>query len=686
MADKYVYLAVGMDKTRLYRFDPTDWDIALVDKVPAYQGYYAAMAEQDGMLYALSDHNLVTINPEGGSPVPQPVEGLSLSGRWFCGDMMPGGTTLIACAGPTDHTYEINLATRVATALNPAGPGRWDDWSYHPNDGRLYAVEGDNGNLLYMDFSRNPAEVTLKKATFPLAEKSSSGGRKAYSAVFFDEDGNFYAIDSKGNVNVLDLTASTKSDPVTEESVGLSRRIGNTPLPVGDLEVLNAAGLIKKIPVIPPPVITEPKDQASVLPDQVVRGTVAEGVDAVRLLEDVGGSQKPLGAAQLSGTDWTYTPAANWSDGNHTILAVACKGKQDSLPATVHFTVHEAPVSIPVITEPKDQASVLPDQVVRGTVAEGVDAVRLLEDVGGSQKPLGAARLSGTDWTYTPAANWSDGNHTILAVACKGKQESSPATVHFTVHKSPVNIPLTMAGPKSADSGTQITYTVTVENSGPGPAPDAEVAGVIPAELSELSLAIGELSGHATAGAGSTAGGILKQPLNLPMGGRAVILLTGTIKKNYTGSITCTTEIKTPGRTNTATQTSGSVTTKVVEPKVLVTIKKVNGFPQSYPPEHTGWVCSYSFELGANKERVTLWELSFDGLPKQCTLNPENRPEWLIVVKDGSDGEVIVRSKSGHTIDPGTPLPVTLQLLYFGSSKITCSETLQNLRAIEHIE
>ncbi|MGA5134549.1 DUF6923 family protein [Streptomyces olivoreticuli] len=426
MARKYVYLAVGRQQTRLYRFDPVDWDIALVDKVPAYKGYYAAMGERDGKLYAMSGQDLVTVNPEGGAPSAQHVAGLRVTGTWFCGDVKPDGSTLIVCAGPADPAYEINLGSKAATALNPAGAGRWDDWSYHPNDGRLYAVEGDNGDLLHMDFSRSPAKVVLKRAVFPPAEQSSSGGRKSYSAVFFDESGNFYAIDSKGNANVLDLTASTKSKPATKESIGTSRRLSDTPLPVGDLEVLNAAGMVDKIPVVAPPVITEPRDKAPGTPRQVIRGTVAEGVDKVELFEDASGSRIPLGSAVLQGSSWTYTPTKNWSVGNHTILAVAHKGKRDSLPATVRFSL--AALAPPVITAPLDGATVDLRQVIRGTVVEGVDAVTLSE--GGSE--LDTPRLSGTAWTYTPIEDWAERAHTVQAVARRGSEASAPATVRFT--------------------------------------------------------------------------------------------------------------------------------------------------------------------------------------------------------------------------------------------------------------
>ncbi|MDQ0904812.1 hypothetical protein QFZ22_000797 [Streptomyces canus] len=71
---------------------------------------------------------------------------------------------------------------------NAPGRGRWDDFAYHPKDGRLSSVEGDNGDLLLVDPSRQPMKTVLKKGAFPPAEASATAGsRKSYSATFFDQ-------------------------------------------------------------------------------------------------------------------------------------------------------------------------------------------------------------------------------------------------------------------------------------------------------------------------------------------------------------------------------------------------------------------------------------------------------------------------------------------------------------------
>ncbi|MFE0176158.1 hypothetical protein ACFWZ2_27930 [Streptomyces sp. NPDC059002] len=426
MARKFVYLAIGRTKTEVYKFDPVEWEINRVDTVPAYDVGYTAMGILDETLYAVSQDNLVVIDLTTGTITPKPMGQHFTDWGWFCGEVTPDKKSLVVCSGPNTPVHWIDLASARATPGNAGGAGRWDDWSYHPKDGRLYAVEGDNGDLLYMDWSRSPVKVLLKEQVFPPAEQSKSGGRKSYSAIFFDEDGNMYAIDSKGNVNVLDLTASTESHPATPETIGKSQRIGDKPLPVDDLEVMNSAGRVDKIPVIDPPVIKEPMDQSSVSARQAIRGTVTGDMDEVQLYQVIDGVRQPLGPAILKGADWTYEPVKDWPVGSHEVLAVAHKGKRDSLPATVHFTVQ--PLAPPVITVPQDGMTVAPDQVIKGTMASGIDAVSLSE----AGKPLGNAQLGTGTWTFTPVEPWSEGSHTVQAIAHHEATTSDPAVVRFT--------------------------------------------------------------------------------------------------------------------------------------------------------------------------------------------------------------------------------------------------------------
>ncbi|MCG7523245.1 hypothetical protein MHW47_02090 [Streptomyces sp. OfavH-34-F] len=249
MAHRKVYLAVGRTNTRIYRFDPVDGDTRVVDGVPPYEPGYTAMGAQyrgedkEPLLLAVSGNKLITIDVTAGTLRDEVIDGLP-GGPWFDGDMDPDGKVLFVVSDPDAHSYAIDVATKQATARRAPGGGRWDDFSYHPKDGRLFSVEGDNGDLLLIDPGRQPMKTVLKRGVFPPAEASATAGsRRSYSATFFDQDGHFYAVDSAGNVNVLDLTTSAVPDH--------AQRIGRGRVPVGALEIMNGAGRITPLPVPP---------------------------------------------------------------------------------------------------------------------------------------------------------------------------------------------------------------------------------------------------------------------------------------------------------------------------------------------------------------------------------------------------------------------------------------------------
>ncbi|WP_306335593.1 hypothetical protein [Streptomyces sp. KL118A] len=250
MAHRKVYLAVGRTNTRIYRFDPIDGDTRLVDGVPAYAAGYTAMGAQyrgegkEPLLFAVSGNELVTIDVEAGTVTHEPVQGLPSGKPWYDGDTDVDGKTLFVVSDPGEPSYSIDLVTKTATKGHTPGSGSWDDFAHHPKDGRLISVEGNNGDLLFIDRSKEPMKTVLKQQVFKAAEASSAAGsRKSYSATFFDDDGMFFAVDSAGNVNQLDLTKSTVPDHAT--------RIGGGKIPVHDLEVMNGAGRITPLPVPP---------------------------------------------------------------------------------------------------------------------------------------------------------------------------------------------------------------------------------------------------------------------------------------------------------------------------------------------------------------------------------------------------------------------------------------------------
>ncbi|WP_405843078.1 hypothetical protein OG528_31675 [Streptomyces platensis] len=244
----------------------------------------------------------------------------------------------------------------------------------------------------------------------------------------------------------------------------------------------------------------------------------------------------------------------------------------------------------------------------------------------------------------------------------------------------PVNMPLGMSGPQTAKAGERVSYTIGVQNLGPNDAPDAVVEGTVPAELTDVELTCQGENG-AVCRSGSVLDG-LGLPIDLARGSKAMINLTGTIDPQFEGRLTCASQVTSPSRANTAGQYSDSVTTDVELPPVTVTpVINLPGWPQTWPPEAEGWVISYELTLAAHEQRVVWWEVLFD-VPERTRINPQ-QSQWYEVVKDGTDGSVVITTPDdSHTIEPGAPLTVAVQLLY-PSQQDAGDGTLRSLRSIE---
>ncbi|MEU1629658.1 hypothetical protein ABZ746_31030 [Streptomyces sp. NPDC020096] len=292
--------------------------------------------------------------------------------------------------------------------------------------------------------------------------------------------------------------------------------------------------------------------------------------------------------------------------------------------------------------------------------------------------PNGALLIDDFDLANAPGQTQMPQTFKLGFAAGTGSATAAHRIRNLTV-ALPVNMPLEMSGPQTAKAGDRISYGISVQNLGPNDAPDAVVEGTIPAELTDLELTCQGENG-AVCGTGSVVEG-LRLPIDLPKGSKAVINLAGTIDPQFEGRLTCTSLIKSPSRANTAEQHSDSVTTDVELPRVSIIPVIVGQWPQSWPEDAKGWVISYDLTLAANEQRVVRWEISFD-VPAGTRINPQ-QTQWYEVIKDGTDGSVVIATPDdSHTIEPGTPLTVAMQLLY-RSQHDAGDGKLRNLRATE---
>jgi outer membrane protein assembly factor BamB len=251
----YTYLAVGVTDTTLHTLNPYSGLVAKVENTTPYRAGYDALAlrVKDGRLYAMKQRSdtMLVIEAETGKVLEEkPLTGMpSRDGMGYVnGDFEPDGDTYIIASGPQQPAVRVNVTSNPprVTQLNPAGSGGWYDWAYHPKDGQLYAVDGNDGSLIRIDQNANPLKKVLAAGCFPKAESAKQGERGLYSAVFFDTAGHLYAVDTAGYVNKLDLTASTKAKPVTSDDLkqAKSERVGGGRLRLDNLQVQDSAGQV----------------------------------------------------------------------------------------------------------------------------------------------------------------------------------------------------------------------------------------------------------------------------------------------------------------------------------------------------------------------------------------------------------------------------------------------------------
>ncbi|KJY33053.1 DUF11 domain-containing protein [Streptomyces sp. NRRL S-495] len=243
----------------------------------------------------------------------------------------------------------------------------------------------------------------------------------------------------------------------------------------------------------------------------------------------------------------------------------------------------------------------------------------------------------------------------------------------------PVTVPLEMDGPRTAHAGQQVSYTIQVANLGPGDAPEVRVEGEIPAPMrngAEQVHCRGE--NGAQCGTGSVTGG-LHQPLKLPAGSKATITVTGTVSRTFEGTLSPTAWVTAPG--NLSTQRRAQVDIQVEASPVTADYQITGQWDQTWPEDAKGWLVGYELTLAARDQRVVRWQISFD-VPAGTRLNPA-QTQWYQVISNGQDGTVVLASPDDtHTIDPGAPLAVSVQLLYL-TQTAAGDGTLRGLHAIE---
>ncbi|ERT11774.1 hypothetical protein [Photorhabdus temperata] len=154
--------------------------------------------------------------------------------------------------------------------------------------------------------------------------------------------------------------------------------------------------------------------------------------------------------------------------------------------------------------------------------------------------------------------------------------------------------------------------------------------------------------------------GAFQSEINIPPKDSKVINVELIPADNKTGRarLDCTLTLP-PGYVNDGDSEKAAIVNVTVERPLVV----LQSFQASWAAEG-GYLHSYMLTMKSANVRVTLWELSFQ-LPQGAHVSEtwyETQKNWLD--KRESGDMVFLTNKSTHTIDPGTDLPLQIQLVY----------------------
>ncbi|MCP8967988.1 Ig-like domain-containing protein [Ectobacillus ponti] len=160
--------------------------------------------------------------------------------------------------------------------------------------------------------------------------------------------------------------------------------------------------------------------------------------------------------AAVTGTTWTYTPAADLADGAYAVAVEATDSLGNKAKATSTFIVDTA--TTVTIAGP---TGTIRDKkpAITGTAEEGATVeISLDKGVSWTRVPY-----TGTTWSYTPAADLADGAHEVQVRAedAAGNKDSKIST--FMVDTATT---VTIAGPTGTIRDKQPAITGTAEEGG----------------------------------------------------------------------------------------------------------------------------------------------------------------------------------------------------------------------------
>lgn len=321
----------------------------------------------------------------------------------------------------------------------------------------------------------------------------------------------------------------------------------------------------------------------------ILNGNIPTGT-ANAILVTINGTVDPSFSGSISNTATATPSEAGGQPSSSTVLtqvsrtpvltitktgaATLIAGQQVNYTITVSNT-STADAKALVITDavPADLSNVTWSTSTQGTAAVvgtgngTANAISVTGDL-----PAGAANkiIINVSGTLSPAFSGSLANTATATPAEPGTVAESATSTGQAIRQPALSIMKT--GPATITSGNQITYTITVANTGTSDAVDLVIADIVPASIKDVTWTA-TIGGTAGIDPGATGiGNNLSVTGDIPAGAANKIILTvrGTVDPSFSGSI-LNTATATPTE-SAATPVSSSVTTTATRtPELSIT-------------------------------------------------------------------------------------------------------------------
>ncbi|TKC02826.1 T9SS type B sorting domain-containing protein, partial [Pedobacter frigoris] len=153
---------------------------------------------------------------------------------------------------------------------------------------------------------------------------------------------------------------------------------------------------------------------------------------------------------------------------------------------------------------------------------------------------------------------------------------NSGAVTTTVVNES--NISIVKSGPGSVDAGRTVTYTLDVNNAGPGNAVNATITDQVPAVLTNVSWTATASSGAVINSGAAGTGNAVNVKADLPAGqGSVRVQITGLVPANTVLTSLSNTAVVTPSEAGNPPVTSNEITTSIVKNSALSVLKNGPG-------------------------------------------------------------------------------------------------------------